>query len=347
MRRTILILWVIVSAMMAGAQTLTTTDAVLVYYMPKTLLAFEVEYVETTRTQGPFYQYAERYLGTKEIVMADEKTYELKDVKLHTKTVADPERAYKLNLSATQRGSIVLNKDGVLAAYNAEADKNNEHATSGKTGTNATDQGHKAKKKLAPLSEEALFASSKAKMAEAAAKQIYRIREARMSILSCEVEHMPTDSKMLSTMLHELEEQEEELVALFVGTSKRKTQRQIVYYTPAETEQDKVLLRFSRYAGIVGADDLSGEPLKLTLIAHKQELLPSEEQKPEPVSDIVYNLPGEAQVILCDSKGNNLIDKTIPVAQFGVSIALPQALMKRKPHILFNTRTGAITSISE
>ena len=48
-----------------------------------------------------------------------------------------------------------------------------------------------------------------------------------------------------------------------------------------------------------------------------------------------------------DSKGKTLIDKAVPVAQFGVSVALPQDLIRRQPHILFNTRTGAILSITE
>nr|MBR6146516.1 DUF4831 family protein [Paludibacteraceae bacterium] len=155
----------------AFAQTLSTTDAVLVYYMPKTILAFDVTYTQTTRTQGPFYQYAERYLGTKDIVMEDETVYELNNITLNTKTVADPDRAYTFTPSGSQKANIILDKKGLLVAFNAEQQEE-------KTRDNVfnSEQHHAAKGKktgagLAPLSEEALFASSKAKMAEAVAKQ--------------------------------------------------------------------------------------------------------------------------------------------------------------------------------
>jgi len=336
---------------MVIAQTLTTTDAVLVYYMPKTLLAFDVEYTETTRTQGPLYQYAERYLGTKDIVMADETKFELKDINLRTKTVADKERAYKFTPSSSQRANIVLDKHGLLKAYNMSETTDQFVEEKGKSSKTYETESRGTKRakdnSLAPLSEEALFASSKAKMAEAAAKQIYRLREARTSLLSGELEHMPADSKMMAMMLEELNKQEAQLVALFVGTTKVHRHHKVIYLTPEEDVKDTVLMRFSRFEGPVAADNLSGEPFVLTMKTEHKELLPSEEKNPKAVSDIYYNLPGEAVVRVCDSKGIVLINQTIPVAQFGVSIALPQELIKRKPHILFNTRTGAIQSISE
>lgn len=330
----------------AFAQTLSTTDAVLVYYMPKTILAFDVTYTQTTRTQGPFYQYAERYLGTKDIVMEDESVYELNNITLNTKTVADHDRAYTFTPSGSQKANIILDKKGLLVAFNAEQQEEKTRDNVYNSEQPKAPRGKKTDAGLAPLSEEALFASSKAKMAEAAAKQIYRIREARTNLISGEVEHMPADSKMLGLMLDKLEEQEAELVALFVGETKSRKHHKIIYLTPEQDEQGKVLLRFSRFAGPVAADDLSGEPVMLNMTVSKKELQPSEE-KPKAVSDIRYNIPGEVSVQVTDSKGKTLIDKAVPVAQFGVSVALPQDLIRRQPHILFNTRTGAILSITE
>ncbi|MBP5290946.1 MAG: DUF4831 family protein, partial [Paludibacteraceae bacterium] len=310
------------------------------------ILAFDVTYTQTTRTQGPFYQYAERYLGTKDIVMEDESVYELNNITLNTKTVADPDRAYTFTPSGSQKANIILDKKGLLVAFNAEQQEEKTRDNVFNSEQPKAPRGKKNGAGLAPLSEEALFASSKAKMAEAAAKQIYRIREARTNLISGEVEHMPADSKMLGLMLDKLEEQEAELVALFVGETKSRKHHKIIYLTPEQDEQGKVLLRFSRFAGPVAADDLSGEPVMLNMTVSKKELQPSEE-KPKAVSDIRYNIPGEVSVQVTDSKGKTLIDKAVPVAQFGVSVALPQDLIRRQPHILFNTRTGAILSITE
>ncbi|MBP5290231.1 MAG: DUF4831 family protein [Paludibacteraceae bacterium] len=353
MKRSILTWMMLAMAVgFVSAQALTTTDAALVYYMPKTILAFDVKYTETTRMQGPFYQYAERYLGTKDIVMADEKVYELKDVDINTKTVADKDRAYKFTPSGNQKANIRLDSKGLLEAYNQEqpAEKKTDVYDSRESRDEKPFAGKKALKKenIAPLSEEALFASSKAKMAEAAAKQIYRIREARTNLISGDVEHMPTDSKMLDRMLDELDEQEAELVELFVGTTKVKRLHKTVYLTPEQDEQGKVLLRFSKFAGPVAADDMSGEPVVLNMTVSKQELQQADEKAKAPaVSEIYYNLPGEATVKVVDSKGKLLSTRTLPIAQFGVSVALPMDLIRRKPHIIFNTRTGAIKSITE
>ena len=278
--------------------------------------------------------------------MEDESVYELNNITLNTKTVADPDRAYTFTPSGSQKANIILDKKGLLVAFNAEQQEEKTRDNVYNSEQPKAPRGKKNGAGLAPLSEEALFASSKAKMAEAAAKQIYRIREARTNLISGEVEHMPADSKMLGLMLDKLEEQEAELVALFVGETKSHKHHKIIYLTPEQDEQGKVLLRFSRFAGPVAADDLSGEPVMLNMTVSKKELQPSEE-KPKAVSDIRYNIPGEVSVQVTDNKGKTLIDKAVPVAQFGVSVALPQDLIRRQPHILFNTRTGAILSITE
>ena len=352
MKRTFLTLLVMLMAVgFVSAQTLTTNDAVLVYYMPKTLLAFDVEYTQTTRTQGPFYQYAERYLGTKDIVMTNETVFELKRITIDTETLADKSRAFKFHPVYSQKANIVLNSKGMIESYNAEVQAEKKTSPFKDNRDKKRSEGKTVSKKstIAPLSEEALFASSKAKMAEAAAKQIYRIRETRMNLLSGEVEHMPADSRMLEKMLEELDKQEEELVALFVGTTKIQSHNERILRAPTEDEKGVVILRFSKFSGVVGADDMSGEPIMVSIKTTKKQLAEPEDkkEKAKPFSEIYYNIPGEATVKVSDSKGRLLVGKTLPIAQFGVSIPLPMDLIKRKPHILFDTNTGAIQSISE
>ena len=341
MKRTLLTLMAVLALSTGFAQVLSTTDAALVYYMPKTLLAFDVEYTETVCTQGPFYQYAERYLGTKDVVTADETCYELKDVTLGTKTVADKSRAYVYSLSKNQRACLTLDQKGILVAYNTEAPESKPKASS----QSPKKQGKESA--LAPLSEETLLATSKAKMAESTAKQIYRIREARTNLLAGDVDRLPADSRALALTLQKLDDEEEALVKMFVGDKKVQVKHKIIYVTPEQDVTDSTLLRFSRYAGPVAADDMSGEPLMLTISVRKQVLTESEEKKRVALSEIYYNLPGEASVVLTDNDGNELVNRELPIAQLGVSVALPQSLISRKPQILFDPKTGAIISINE
>ena len=203
---------------------------------------------------------------------------------------------------------------------------------------------------LMPLLEEQFMAGSVAKMAEGAAKQIYRIRETRLNILAGDVEHVPADGKAMELVLNELNKQEQALVALFVGTTKVTRHTHTLLYTPAESVENEVICRLSAHNGIVDKQDLSGEPLYLSLKAKKQTLLPGVYyDKNAPVlSQIYYNLPGEAQVAL-SFKGKKVAEQNVTVAQYGVAIPLVQDLFTTKPTpiIKINKETGNILSIEK
>ena len=104
----------------------------------------------------------------------------------------------------------------------------------------------------------------------------------------------------------------------------------------------------SQHSGVVGKDDLSGEPIYLTLKATKQALQEVVEQNskaPLP-SQIYYNLPGMAQVTV-EYKNQVIWKEQYLVAQFGVAVPLGQELFLNKPApiIHFNHQTGNILSI--
>ena len=54
--------------MAAQAQTVMEGESAIVYAMPKVVFGFEIEYEKQTQEVGIFYQYSERYLGTKNVV---------------------------------------------------------------------------------------------------------------------------------------------------------------------------------------------------------------------------------------------------------------------------------------
>ena len=201
---------------------------------------------------------------------------------------------------------------------------------------------------LMPLLEEQFVAGSVAKMAEGAAKQIYRIRETRLNILAGDVEHVPADGKAMELVLNELNKQEQALVALFVGTTKVTRHTHTLLYTPAESVENEVICRLSAHNGIVDKQDLSGEPLYLSLEAKKQTLLPGVYyDKNAPVlSQIYYNLPGEAKVVM-QFKGKTVAESHFEVAQYGVAVPLAQELFtgKSTPIIKISAETGNILEI--
>lgn len=136
-----------------------------------------------------------------------------------------------------------------------------------------------------PLSETSLMAGSTAKKAECVAKQIYRIRETRMNILAGDVEHVPQDGKAMEQVLKELDKEEKALTALFVGKQKITTKRKLVTYQ----EGNELLLRFSRFAGPVDLEDVSGEPVYISVTDNTESRLAEEQPQKKSAPRIYEN----------------------------------------------------------
>ena len=352
-------LMIIVAALLmavgyTNAQIVRENEAAVVYYMPKTELVIHIDYEVVTQTPGVFYQYAERYLGAEEIIMENNTNCQLRAVRIATESSADTERAYKVTAQKGINTQLVsLSEDGRLVGYgieNASLQFSERSQGELQNGSKAAYSLEAKSEELMPLLEEQFMAGSVAKMAEGAAKQIYRIRETRLNILAGDVEHVPADGKAMELVLNELDKQEQALVALFVGKTQVTHHTHAVRYVPEESVEKEVVCRLSAHNGIVDKNDLSGEPLYLTLVAKKQTLLPAgiADKNTPLLSQIHYNLPGEAQVVLT-FKGKQMAEQNVAVAQYGVAIPLAQDLFtgKSTPIITISEDTGNILSIEK
>lgn len=352
-------LMIIVAALLmavgyTNAQIVRENEAAVVYYMPKTELVIHIDYEVVTQTPGVFYQYAERYLGAEEIIMENNTNCQLRAVRIATESSADTDRAYKVTAQKGINTQLVsLSEDGRLVGYgieNASLQFSERSQGELQNGSKAAYSLEAKSEGLMPLLEEQFMAGSVAKMAEGAAKQIYRIRETRLNILAGDVEHVPADGKAMELVLNELDKQEQALVALFVGKTQVTHHTHAVRYVPEESVEKEVVCRLSAHNGIVDKNDLSGEPLYLTLVAKKQTLLPAgiADKNTPLLSQIHYNLPGEAQVTLT-FKGKQMAEQTVAVAQYGVAIPLAQELFtgKSTPIITITEDTGNILSIEK
>ncbi len=325
--------------------TIDKSESALVYYMPYTWVDVDVEYQQMTAKVGPFVQYAERYLGTKDVVTEDAVVYTLTDIRLATRTIADAKRAYKVPLTGkgVKASYLTLDKHGVLQAINLREPLSTPH----KKGAPKLKKEHGVHAAACmPLLEEQMMANSIAKMAEGAARQIYRIRETRLNILSGDVDHAPADGEAMKLVLQELDAQEQALTALFIGTKTTQTLHKGYALDPAAMTNG-VLFRFSQHAGPVAADDLSGEPYYIdihkTIQRHATNIEAVQSKYP---TYIYYNLPGSATIDILHNE-EVLAEKTMPVAQFGISVPLDQTTGLRDAQIIFNTQTGAILSITK
>ena len=337
---TLLVAALVMMALPARAQV-AENESGIVYFMPYTEICIDVEYEEITLTKGPFYQYSERYLATKNIITENGVKYQIRSINLRTKTSADRSRSYVFDPGKKQ---VSLTREGLLLAIGDELPQ--AEKTTGKKKENAseiTSKKSEIENPFAGLLEEQLLASSISKMAEGVAKQIYQIREARINWLTGEVDHMPADGKSLEMILKQLDRQEKQLTSLFLGKETRKTLHKTISIDPKEMK-DEVVFRFSESQGIVEADDLSGEPYYMTSVVTKSAYNAEKNKKKSTESPVFYNLPGSISLTLTDGK-RCLMEKTFAVGQFGISVALPSATFKEAETILFCPKSGALLSI--
>lgn len=349
MKKIFLSIMLVAMSQMGMAQVVQENEAAVVYYMPKNELVITLQYDIVNEEPGIFYQYAGRYLGAEDVIKESKTSYVLKSIENELVTTADTERAYKIDASlGIKEQMIALSADGRLLGYNVGEEAKGNEAKGESLEVKGERLEVKGTDKLMPLLEEQFMASSTAKMAEGAAKMIYRIREARLNLLAGEVEHVPADGEAMKQVLAEMERQEQALVELFTGKTTVSHASHSLIYTPMQSVESETLCRFSVHSGVVAADDLSGEPIYISLEATKQSLSTAVEisSKAPLLSQLYYNLPGEAKVNMT-YKGKQMACSTYQIAQFGVAIPVAKQWFTSKqiPVIHINPETGNILSI--
>jgi len=171
--------------------------------------------------------------------------------------------------SKTSAPLVSLTDDGILLAVNAEAEPEELPELPKKVpapkGVNGRDF----------MTQEILAAGSTAKMAQLTAEEIYDIRESRNALLRGEADNTPKDGAQLKLMLDGLDKQSTALESLFKGQTLSSTEVFSFDYDPSEIfeqgaiNQDgassELLCRFSKRLGLVATDDLSGEPVWISV----------------------------------------------------------------------------------
>ena len=317
----------------------------ITYSLPKTSLIVEAEVTKVTCKAGPYYQYAEKYLAVQDAIAEDAVYYELGKVRLINRGVPDPDNTYIVEFKpGTVAPYAYLTEDGLLCSINTEyvpaEEKAEKKAVAAKQGTAQN----------SVLSEELLMAGSTARQAEVAAKQIYRIRESRMDILTGEADNLPPDGEAMKLVIQQLEAQEQTLSHLFTGTTEKTTDLYEVSIIPSDELDKEVIFRFSKQLGIVDADDLGGAPVYMNLIATERapQLEPKEaEKKEKSLKGIIYNVPGKAKVEI--TMGKRILYKgEAQITQFGTQEGLAPVMFEDKKapvKISFYPETGAIKQI--
>lgn len=316
----------------------------VIYSLPKTVLKIELEVSQVTEKPGLYFNYSDRFLALKNVVTEYKTYWEISG--MHVTVVGQPDKNKTFLLSSSESNNVQLTREGLICGINYPCTTHFEAPTS-RSKNQSLSEFEKENANIAlysnmVLTEDQLVANSTAKMAENAAKQIYRIRDSRLSLITGENDKVPSDGESLQLMLKRMDQSEQALVELFAGKKTKMTIVKELTITPEKGMKNEVIFRFSTINGLVEKDDLSGAPISMTVTNDKNYLQSASTSKE---SGFFYNIPSKARIEI--SFGDKqFYDEIVPVAQFGSVQALPKKLGK-KAKIKYEAQTGAILSIEK
>lgn len=329
------------------------------YFLPQTALRITIVTEKTVTNPGDLNKYAFRYLRLNDVPTASTTEWKIKSISVEPYGVPDPEKAYNVKVKAKTSAPLVsLTHDGILLSINNEA----KEATLPPLPQNIPAPAPLNPKKY--MNQEMLSAGSTAKLAELCAQEIYDIRESRNALIKGEADNTPKDGEQLKLMLEQLDIQDRALTQLFGGSTETSTEIFSLNYLPTQETEKTILFRFSQFSGVVGADDLSGHPVYISIkntetLPKPQETQSSADNKLKSVfasstkktkteKGIYYNVPARETIRIFDVN-QILLETTCAMGQFGYTEVLSDALFDKKltTKVTFHQETGAVKKLEQ
>lgn len=350
----------------------------IVYFLPKTAVDITLTAAKISYMPGELCSYADRYMRLTDVSDKEDVHYELLSANIAYHAVADESKCYHIafnnnsiapQVALSDEGTLLSICAGELFAMSSE-----------EVNTPTTEARWEVKDARDYMTEEMLMATSKAKLAELVAREIYEIRESKNSLMRGESDYMPSDGEGLKLMIDNLQKQEDALLKLFTGATTREITSKTFSYLPEGNTTKHVAARFSRKLGILDADDMAGAPIYLDVknlnpnadpttgltptVQKKQQALTVRKIKKNPIKElndstntrgkvnyydgIVYNLPAKANVRVY-TPNNVFVDETASIPQFGTTETLSAKLFGKKAttKVQLNPITGALLRIEE
>lgn len=348
------------------------------YNLPQTQLVVKVEAKKSTYIPGKLAAYAETYLHEK-VSTKSTTTWTLNRFSASMIGIADTTKQYFIEMrDKTVAPLLTLDRNQMVVAINKplatttledastlnpEDIMANEEHLNGILDSDSyqtekvvhLDTLHSAKENELPteyMTQEMMMATSESHLASLIADEIFTIRESRNLITRGQLENMPQDGAAIKLMLKNLSDQEDALSKLFLGSSSVETKTKTIKILPSDLT-DKVIMRFSKYLGLIDADNLAGTPIVLHIKDLKTVNQAPEENEEKSSKDkksegIAYNIPGQAAITI-SYNGQTILSDKLPCTQFGLTDYLAPILFERKStiQVTFDPITGALINIDK
>lgn len=261
-----------------------------VYMLPQTVLKVEVTLREVRSVPGPYWEYAEKYLGLKEVVKTKSSQWSIWDVVIDQHQEIDPQHFYSLNviegtmdnasllpflekgiiLSGTEtihesikgNGLQSTSRDNFVRYDDLGVNNNFEERTETMYKTIVTDTAFVE----VPVQRTVVEQKSSATKAKEAADFILELRTRRFEMLTGEYEVYP-DGEAMGASIQKLDQMEASYLSLFTGKTITRVMKRTWFIVPETgvNPSSYALDVFSTQQGFVTLAMNDGQPLSVMI----------------------------------------------------------------------------------
>lgn len=260
------------------------------YALPQTVLKVEVTLREVRSVPGPYWEYAEKYLGLKEVVKTKSSQWDIWDVTIEQHQELDPQHFYSLNVmeGELREGSLLpfleqgivltgtetihesvkgnglqsTSRDNFVRYDDLGVSNNFEERTETMYKTIVTDTAFVE----VPVQRTVVEQKSSATKAKEAADFLLELRTRRFEMLTGEYEVYP-DGEAMGASIQKLDQMEAAYLSLFTGKTITRVMKRTWFIVPESgTESSSYPLDyFSKQLGFVPAAMNEGEALEVVI----------------------------------------------------------------------------------
>jgi hypothetical protein len=321
----------------------------VIYSLPQTLFKVNIQLEKKVAIPGPYYLYAEHFLGLKDVISEPGISYRIKNVSVESFSEPDPEQFYSINTikgDFNASGILELSKQGYILDPNYfikqkygvfKSEMDNEEFISlnrlviSENLKTVTDTLYKTIITDSSFIQiPVLLSQTEAKTLEQKAKEaadlIINIRNEKFYMLTETIDYVP-DGESLEIAVKELEKMESDYIQAFTGRILKEFMTYSFIVSPdTENVIEQYPLAFFSTSTGVSEDEDNGLPLffkfspqnKVKMINEMNTSL----EKKEDVNQVYYRIPDVAEISVL--LGNyELYKSRTSVWQAGAIVSVP------------------------
>lgn len=309
-----------------------------VYTLPKTRLIVSVDVVKKEFTPGPYYMYAEKYLGIKDAKGTTKVQYFIDSVDVKSQSIPDQDLNFSVRdenygsvnelLNSYREQGLVMCEGVTYENYRIvdllKEDELVSYADVSIKPFYKLPESVESDEDMPPLWEKQMIPKTLNEKAEEAARFIFKIRKRRFKLMAGQYDVFP-EGIALETAIRELTKVEQQYLSLFIGKEQKSKVRKNYIVIPSNDNslQAFPLFKFSESEGVQNASGENGEAVMLQItdletnaalsqISQTFLLHPNE-------NNLVVRIPDRASVkVLLGS--TNIFESEMSVYQLGAIV---------------------------